>query len=185
VQGRLALLALAAGLLLAAAAPPPAGAARGGLIASSSACPGQTDVRAPAGRQLRAMRCMTNFARRKRGLAPLRQRRALNRAARRKSIDILRCDDFSHEACGRDSSHWFERFGYLRRCSLVGENIAWGSGPLGSVRSLFVAWMRSSGHRANILGRDYEHLGLGLRVGKLEGVRGAHVWAQAFGGSCS
>jgi hypothetical protein len=35
----------------------------------------------------------------------------------------------------------------------------------------------------NILG-PYEEIGIGLRVGGLEGNAGAHVWAQDFGASC-
>lgn len=186
MQGRIAipLAALAAALLL-AAAPSPAQAARGGLLAPPSACPGQRDAGAPLGRQLRAMRCLVAFARERRGLAPPRRARSLDRTARRKAIDILRCDDFSHEACGREFTHWFKRFGALRRCRLAAENIAWGTGGLGTARSVFAAWMRSRGHRANIFDRDHSHLGVGLRVGRLDGVRGARVWTQAFAGACS
>ncbi|MEZ5076133.1 MAG: CAP domain-containing protein [Solirubrobacterales bacterium] len=183
MQGTRLTLALAAALLALAAAPAEAPAARG-LLAPAQACPGQSRAGAAVDRQLRAMRCLTNFARRQRGLPPLRRVRALDRAAGRKSADILRCDEFSHEACGREFTYWVQRFGYLRRCSRVGENIAWGTGRLGTPRSLFSAWLRSPGHRANILRREYEELGLGLRTGRLEGNGGARVWTQEFGGDC-
>ncbi len=127
------------------------------------------------------MRCMTAFARAQRGLPRLVDSRRLDRAGGRKSADILRCDEFSHEACGRGFAYWMRRFGYLRGgCWRAGENIAWGSGPLGSVRAIFGAWLRSPGHRRNILG-PYAQLGLGLRVGTLEGTPGAHVWVQELG----
>jgi uncharacterized protein YkwD len=184
VQGARLILALTATLSALAASPAEAPAARG-LLAPAKACPGQTRAGAPAGRQLRAMRCLTNFARRRRGLPALRRAGALDRAAKRKSADILRCDEFSHEACGRDFTYWPQRFGYLRRCSSIGENIAWGTGHFATPRSLFSAWLRSPGHRANILRRDYEELGVGLRIGRLAGNRGAHVWTQEFGGDCS
>jgi uncharacterized protein YkwD len=184
----LAALACAAapGLAPAAAAPETATAAVAAaptqqLIAPASACPDQTDPGAPAGQQLRAMRCLTNFARHGHGLAPLAGAAVLDRAAGRKSADILRCDSFSHEACGRPFTYWMEQFGY-DGCS-EGENIAWGNGQLGSVRGIFRAWMRSAGHRENILG-PYEEIGIGLRVGRLEGSAGAHVWTQDFGSPC-
>jgi uncharacterized protein YkwD len=151
------------------------------LIAPASACPNQTDPAARAGVQVRAMRCLTNFARRGRALPILARAAALDRAAGHKSADILRCDSFSHEACGRRFTHWIERSGYGACASA--ENIAWGTGSLGSARSIFRAWMRSPGHRENILG-PYEEIGIGLRIGRLEGNGGAHVWTQDFGARC-
>ena len=150
------------------------------LIAPPSACPHQGDPGAPAAKQVRAMRCLTNFARQRRGKPPLARLPSLDRAARGKSGDILRCDQFDHEACGREFTHWFERVGYRGRCTSLGENIAWGTGALGSARSIFSAWIRSPGHRANILG-GFEEIGIGLRTGTLGRNRGAHVWTQEFG----
>ena len=127
------------------------------------------------------MLCLVNDARRARGLPELAADDGLDRAADHKSADILRCDEFSHEACGREFTYWIERLGF-HGCAAA-ENIAWGGGSLGAVRSIFRLWMHSSGHRANILG-PYEEIGIGLRVGNLEGNGGAHVWTQDFGGGC-
>ena len=124
------------------------------------------------------MLCLVNQARRQRGLTPFAAPASLARAAGRKSGDILRCDEFSHEACGREFTYWIERFGY-RFCS-AGENIAYGGGGFATPRSIFSLWMHSSGHRRNILGA-YEDIGIGLQVGALEGEGGAHVWTQEFG----
>jgi uncharacterized protein YkwD len=170
-------------VLVAIAVAQPAGAAApSGLIAPASACPNQTDPAAPAAVQVRAMVCMTNFARERGAIAALTELSALDRAARHKSADILRCDEFSHEACGRKFTFWIERVGYLGGgCASVGENIAWGTGRFGSVRSIFTAWIHSPGHRANILGSAFLDLGVGLRIGRLEGHAGAHVWTQEFG----
>lgn len=170
----LAILLAAAALTLAA----PAAAAPRPLIAPASACPGQTDLAAPAARQVRAMRCLVNFARGGRGLPAYAGSGLLNRAAAHKSADILRCGEFSHEACGRPFTYWMEQLGYPA-CG-AGENIAWGSGRLGSPRSIFRSWMRSQGHRENILG-PFEEIGIGVRVGSIEGYSGAHVWTQNFG----
>ncbi len=153
------------------------------LIASESACPHQTELGAAPAVQRRAMLCLVNRARGGRGLPALRASAVLDRATGHKSADILRCDEFSHEACGREFTFWMERFGYLHGCAGAGENIAWGSGRLGSARAIFGAWMHSAGHRENILG-DFEDVGIGLRTGNLEGTPGAHVWTQDFGSHC-
>ena len=151
------------------------------LLAPASACPGQSDPGGPNGVQVKAMRCLVNFARQGRGLTELAAAVPLDRAAGHKSADILRCDEFSHEACGRPFTYWIEHLGYPA-CG-AGENIAWGTGSLGSPRAIFRAWMHSAGHRENILGA-YDEIGIGLRTGKLAGSSGAHVWTQDFGKRC-
>ncbi|HEY6731512.1 MAG TPA: CAP domain-containing protein [Solirubrobacterales bacterium] len=150
-------------------------------LAARAGCPSQGDAAAPAAAQELAMLCLVNRARRSRGIEPLAAPTSLSRAAARKSADILRCDEFSHEACGREFTYWFDRVGY-RGCS-EGENIAWGSGSYATPRSIFQMWMRSAGHRQNILGA-YDDIGIGLQVGELEGNSGAHVWTQEFGARC-
>ena len=124
------------------------------------------------------MLCLVNRARASRGLEALGAPPSLAGAADRKSGDILRCDEFSHEACGREFTYWIERSGY-GGCSW-GENIAYGSGGYATPRKIFGLWMHSAGHRQNILGQ-YTDIGIGLRVGELAGDRGAHVWTQEFG----
>jgi uncharacterized protein YkwD len=149
-----------------------------GVGNAAAACRGQGNAAAPAAAQEKAMLCLVNQARRQRGLAPFAAPASLARAAGRKSGDILRCDEFSHEACGREFTYWIERFGY-RFCS-AGENIAYGGGSYATPRSIFSLWMHSSGHRRNILGA-FEDIGIGLQVGALDGEGGAHVWTQEFG----
>jgi len=155
------------------------------LIAPPSVCKHQRDGTAPDVVQEQAMRCMTNFARRHAGLGRLGDLQRLDRSAGHKSRDIVRCHSFSHFACGRDFTYWMRRVGYIpSSCWRAGENIAWGSGGLGTVRSIFRAWMHSTGHRENILASDYSHFGVGLDVGPLDGYRRAHVWVQHFGKHC-
>ena len=144
-------------------------------------CPGQDNAGAGATVQEKTMLCLVNQAREQRGLDPLAASRSLSRAAARKSADILRCDQFSHEACGREFTHWIERSGY-GGCGWA-ENIAYGTGSFATPRSIFRSWMNSSGHRRNILG-DYDDIGIGLQVGNLGGEGGAHVWTQQFGSRC-
>lgn len=130
------------------------------------------------------MDCMVNFARRQEGLGELANADALAQSAHDKSLDIFSCDSFSHYACGREFTYWMKETGYMSTpCWRVGENLAWGSGEYGSVRSIFTAWMRSPDHRANVLG-DFDETGLSLQVGTLEGNAGTRVWAQHFGSHC-
>ena len=52
---------------------------------------------------------------------------------------FLRCQEFDHQACGRDTFYWTRRSGYASGCWGAGEKIAWGSGSLGSVRAIMSA----------------------------------------------
>jgi uncharacterized protein YkwD len=154
------------------------------LIAPPGACPNQTTLEVSAPDQEQAMRCMTDFARRQAGLPSLAEAEALDISAREKTLDILRCDSFSHFACGRDFTYWMQETGYTAAsCWRAGENLAWGIGEQGTVRSIFRALMRSPTHRRNILG-DYSQIGVGVEAGTLAGRPGAFVWTQHFGSHC-
>lgn len=127
------------------------------------------------------MVCMVNYARRKQGLKPYRRHRKLGWSARHKAADILRCG-FSHTACGRQFDYWIRKSGYLGRGGWsTGENIAWGSGYLGNVRSIFIAWMKSTGHRDAILSQDFTDIGVGVVKGTFEQISGARIWVLHFG----
>ena len=55
----------------------------------------------------------------------------------------------------------------------AGENIAKGQK---SAESVMKAWMASSGHKANILKKEYKELGVGYAVDK----KGNTYWVQMF-----
>lgn len=156
------------------------------LIAPEKRCPNQRVSDKPTrGESIRSMLCMVNYARAKSGLRPLKQHPKLVWSALRKSQDINRCNQFSHTACGDDFSKWIKRSGYLRTCYAIGENIAWGGGSLGGVRSIFIAWMNSPGHRKAILSRDYVDTGINFVYSKsFQGSRGAMIWTEHFGRRC-
>lgn len=164
-----------------AATPAPSHAA--GLIAPPADCPNQTSLVASPAVQEEAMLCMANYAREQVGESTLEPTGSLEESARDKARDILSCDTFSHDACGREFTYWMRENGYTEaQCWRVGENLAWGAGDYGSVRSIFRAWMRSPEHRANLLG-DYTQTGIDLRTGELGGVAGTRVWTEHFGSS--
>ncbi len=130
------------------------------------------------------MLCMTDYARSTAGLPPIADATSLDWSAAAKAADILRCDSFSHFACGRDYTYWMREAGYLNaRCWRAAENLAFGVGNRGTVESVFAALIDSPVHRHNILGR-FEQIGIGLRVGDLAGHLGTRVWTQHFGSHC-
>lgn len=154
------------------------------LVAPRTVCEEQSNSSVSAGAQEEAMRCMVNYARERDGLARLDDSPSLDRSAADKSSDILRCDSFSHEACGREFTYWMQRVGYLESgCWRAGENIAWAPADRATVRMIFEAWIHSIGHRENILG-PYRQIGVGLQVGTLDGRSEVHVWTQHFGTHC-
>ncbi len=115
-----------------------------------------------------AVLCLINAERTQRGLRALRENAKLRRAALAHSSDMVRGGFFSHTA--RDGDTFVDRIigaGYARRNEgwTLGENLAWGTGHVGTPRAIHVAWMRSSGHRGNILKPAFRELGIGVRAG--------------------
>jgi uncharacterized protein YkwD len=147
-------------------------------------CPTGMRLDAPLTAQEQAMDCLVEEAREKWGLSPLADSPPLRDSAIGKGWDLVRCNEFSHTACGREFSYWIGQSGYLSSaCWRVGENLAWGVDGQGTVASIFRAWMRSPTHRENILG-NFDETGIELRVGELGGLAGVHVWVQHFGSHC-
>jgi uncharacterized protein YkwD len=156
------------------------------LIAPETACPGQTDESLSAASKEATMGCMINFVRSEAGEAGLAPVAPLDDSSDDKASDIIGCGEFSHAACGRAFTYWIEQDGYVQPggCRAAGENIAWGTGELGTVRSILTAWVNSPEHLANILRAEYHDFGVGLEVGPLNGYPDAHVWVTHFGSLC-
>jgi uncharacterized protein YkwD len=152
-----------------------------GACGSASAQPSQLSERA----LVRATLCVLNAERARHGLRPFKLDGRLSIAARRHTRDMATKNYFSHTSL--DGSSFVDRIrraGYLRgaRAWAVGENIAWGSGGAASPRAIGRAWMRSPGHRANILSASYRELGVGVTVGApVAGVGGGATYATSFG----
>jgi uncharacterized protein YkwD len=74
---------------------------------------------------------------------------------------------FDHDTQGGpDMAARILRTGYARNQGWsLGENIAWGTGDLGTAGSIQRAWMESPGHRANILRPQFREIGIGIAVG--------------------
>jgi uncharacterized protein YkwD len=156
------------------------------LIAPEPDCPGQSDESLSVASQEATMGCMINFARRAAGEAGLAGVAPLNESTADKASDIVVCGEFSHTACGRPFTYWLEQDGYLQpgECQQAGENLAWGTGELGTVRSILSAWVNSPEHLANMLTAAYGEFGVSMEVGQLDGYPDAHVWVTHFGSHC-
>jgi uncharacterized protein YkwD len=111
------------------------------------------------------------------GLATLRIDPKLQRAARAHSRDMLRRGYFAHGPFGRRMA----RFGVRGRT--VGENIAWGTGPLASAPAVVSHWLASPPHRATMLRPGFRRVGIGRVRGRFAGRRGAALVTADFAGA--
>ncbi|MGF1472998.1 MAG: CAP domain-containing protein [Rubrobacteraceae bacterium] len=122
-----------------------------------------------------------NQIRRERNLKPYCVDPNLQKAARAHTNDMLERGYFSHttRGTGERPGARIERYGYDWRS--YGENIAWGSGPLGEPPRIMRAWMNSSGHRANILDGGMTEIGIGAATGTYRGYDDATMYTVDFG----
>jgi uncharacterized protein YkwD len=128
--------------------------------------------------------CLMNAQRRKHGLPPLASSAVLARASLGHSTDMVRRAYFSHAT--PEGKSVVDRLRAARYISkprgwTVGENIAWGSGPLGSPRAIVQAWMDSPGHRENLLSPRYSAVGLGIAFGRPGDPSSGATFTTCFG----
>jgi uncharacterized protein YkwD len=99
----------------------------------------------------------------------------LQRAARVHSKEMIAEGRFAHGNVGER----LRKFGY--RWSTSGENIAGGSGPYRTPENRFKAWMNSSGHRANILDKNFREIGIAAYTGTYKSYSNWTMWTADFG----
>jgi uncharacterized protein YkwD len=112
-----------------------------------------------------ALLCLHNKVRAQNGVRPLQENARLQRAAHRHSRDMIAGRYFEHTAPGGSTMvDRIVRARYVRADEgwMLGENLAWGTGALGTPRGAMEAWMESPGHRANVLKRGFRELGVGV-----------------------
>jgi len=127
--------------------------------------------------------CLVNRERTRRGLPRLSLDRRLSRAATKHSRDMVRRSYFDHVSPGGQTvRHRILRTGWLRgaRGWTIGENLAWGSGDHAGAADTVRRWMRSPGHRANILNARFREIGIGIALGTPESEDGA-TYTTTFG----
>ncbi len=126
-----------------------------------------------------------NQIRKERNLRPLCVHPALQKAARAHSEDMIRRDYFSHDTKGgRTFDARLKAFGYDPegyRSYAIGENIAYGSGPYGEPESIMKSWMKSDGHRRNILNDEFREIGIGTFSGTYKDKEGVTMYTADFG----
>jgi uncharacterized protein YkwD len=110
------------------------------------------------------------------GLRPLRVDLRLEGAARRHSTRMLQVQSMFHGNFVRR----IRRVGV--RAPRIGENLAWGTGPLASARAIVNMWLASPEHRANLLHAGYRTIGVGVRRGSFSGYAGAVLITTDFAG---
>ena len=99
---------------------------------------------------------LTNESRRKAGLPPVAVDDRLMAAARAKLFDMLKQDYFAHRTPdGRQPWAFMQAAGY--RFQMAAENLAKGYDNEPEVQQ---AWMKSRGHRANILNPQFTEIGV-------------------------
>ncbi|MCP1148214.1 MULTISPECIES: CAP domain-containing protein [Bacillus] len=112
---------------------------------------------------------LTNKERAKQGLKALSVDSKLSKSARAKSQDMKDKNYFSHTSPTYGSPFdQMKQFGITYKTA--GENIAQGQR---SPQEVVTAWMNSKGHRANILNKNYTHIGVGY-------VKSGNYWTQQF-----
>lgn len=113
---------------------------------------------------------LVNAERAKAGLSPLSVHDGVAEAANKRAQEIK--GTFSHtRPDGSNFSTVLTQAGISYRS--VGENIAYGQN---SPEAVMQSWMNSSGHRANILNRDFTSIG----VGHYQDASGTDYWTQLF-----
>jgi uncharacterized protein YkwD len=159
----LALVAVGAALL------PSASVAGGTRCGNAAAAPARLTLHQMRSSEL----CLINRARAHYGLVPLQYNPDLRDSAT------------GHEGPGGSVDSRISRTGYLDKGVqdfTIGENIAAGSGHDGSPWQIFVDWMHSPPHRANILDPGFRDAGVGVARGfPLGGAGAAATYTVDFG----
>ncbi|HYF05901.1 MAG TPA: CAP domain-containing protein [Patescibacteria group bacterium] len=119
---------------------------------------------------------LTNESREINGVKPLKYNNLLDTAAQNKAEDMLARQYFSHNSPTNETPWVFIQsagYDYI----VAGENLAV---DFVQAETMEDAWMNSPGHRANILNKNYEDIGIGIAAGDYKGHRSIFV-VQMFG----
>lgn len=112
-----------------------------------------------------------NAYRAKHGLPKLRMSKSLMRSAERYSWRQLNGGYYGH-------SNRIQASGGFRR---LGEILVYLRGREARVRHAFYQWLRSPGHRALIVDRNFRYVGAGRASGRFGGRGNATIWTMHFG----
>jgi len=120
--------------------------------------------------------CLINEQRAAYGDQPVRPNPVLRQAALGHSSEMVSEGYFGHTSpAGVTFVDRIVAAGYTRgaHSRQVGENLAWGTGPLSTPQSLVNSWMNSPPHRENLLRARFREIGIAAVVGTPESSRDA------------
>lgn len=107
----------------------------------------------------------TNEERADDGLTHLKRNSLLDKAAQMKAEDMAQKGYYAHVSPeGVTPVHWVEKVGYSYL--IIGENLVV---QRTDARQVVAAFMKSPGHRANILRKDFTEIGVGVATGMYKG----------------
>ncbi len=123
---------------------------------------------------------LTNRSRANAGLKSLKVDSRLTSVARWRSKDMIERDYFSHDIPGYGKV--FDKLKAIGYCyAAAGENIGWNTYPDDvATAKIHDSFMGSSGHRANILGKGWDMIG----IGAYKGADGKKMWTVLFADKC-
>ncbi len=119
---------------------------------------------------------LTNIEREKKGLLPVVENEALDRAAKLKAVNMFEENYWAHFAPS-GKTPWDFILGVGYRFTFAGENLA---KNFYSSDEVVKAWMASPTHRDNLLNANYKDIGIAVQDGILNGQKTTLV-VQEFG----
>lgn len=127
-----------------------------------------------------------NQARASAGLRTLTLDPRLRTIARWRAKDLAERDYLSHTIKGTSRNvFWYMQYRYDYCFRVAGENLGtlrWdGAGEADASKWVFDAWMKSAGHRTNILGKAWDSIG----VGAYRASDGTFKWTVLFADRCA
>ncbi len=121
---------------------------------------------------------LTNKERQKYGVSILKENQELDKAADEKAKNMFQYNYWAHinPTTGQTPWVWMQNTGY--NYEYAGENLARG---YSSSNDVMAAWMASKmGHKENVLGKNYQEIGIAVEDGVLNGEKTTLV-VQMFG----
>jgi uncharacterized protein YkwD len=118
--------------------------------------------------------CLINEERAAHGVQPVQPNAELRQAALAHSTEMVSQGYFAHTSpTGVTFIDRIVDTGYTQgaRSWEIGENLAWGTGPLSTAQSLVTSWMNSPPHRENLLRARFREIGIAAVVGTPRSVR--------------
>jgi uncharacterized protein YkwD len=130
------------------------------VIAILSLCASTADAHGL--RAARSVESTINSMRAQHGCGPLHLHLGLSRAAGNQARLLLADGELDHDA-GSPMPQRLHRA--APSASLLGEDLAWGTGSAARPRSIVRGWMHSPMHRRIMLDCRFSHLGVGIAAG--------------------